>query len=816
MKICLVDKNPTNSNYEKVYGLHGHEVTVKHLSSKKVKRLLKRDVDLEPFDPNDFDYIILVGSEAVKTYTTKTAVGSLSGKRVDGKDGYGSYLASISPAMLMFKPESRPEFEQTVSSLHRILSGKEKVIAKGDYTPIRTTEAAVAYLKSLLLMEKLKIFALDTETSGLEARKCYCLGWSITHEAGQGVYIDADIVDDECITLLQRLLNKVDVVMHNAKFDMHILTYHFGLTFREGHTHDTMIMHYILDERAGTHGLKHLAIKHTDMGAYDDALDEFKKAYLKEHGMKAKDFSYDLIPFDIMWPYAAKDTDATLRIYLLMAPIVFEKFNALYFGHMLPGLHFLWRMENRGIPVSRTRLTRAREILNDKIDAAWEKLNAMEAVTRFQQKQGKEFNPNSVVQLRSLLFDHIGLSPTGIKTDTGADSTNMDSLIQLAEQHPIPELILQVRKNTKLKNTYVDKLLGCIDRDNKVRTGFNLTTTTSGRLSSSGNFNVQQLPRDDAMIKGCVEAPEGYKIVALDLTTAEVYIAAVLSGDKALQQVFINMQTDPAKYPDFHSNIAHMVFKPDCLPVDVKRLFPILRQASKEITFGILFGSGAKSVAESINKTKIDLGMVPDTTKADAEGYMATYFQKFPRLKAWIKESHSEIRQQGYIYSWFGRKRRLHNIGSTDNGIVSGEVRSGFNAIIQGPSSDLLLRGCVGADKEIMSKGIDAEIIALVHDSIVGVVKTEDVGEYISILIKNIREDFGLSIPGFPIELEADSEDGGSRDYSCGKLEKQYPTICDYTHDHEVNVVDGKIVYGKGGILVPCNTSHDEIRKLVS
>ena len=777
MKICLVDKNPTNSNYTKLFQLEDHEVDIKHLSSKKVKRLLKRDVDLEPFDPNEYDYIILIGSEAVKTYSTKTAVGSLSGKRVEGKDGYANYLATISPAMLMFRPESRPEFEQTVAGLQKIIQGKEQVVGEGDYRPIRNTEEANEYLRSLLQMDDLNVFALDSETSGLEARKCYALGWSVSHKERQGVYIDADCIDGTTIDLMQTLLNKIDVVMHNAKFDMHILTYHYGLTFREGHTHDTMIMHYILDERAGTHGLKHLAIKHTDMGAYDDALDEFKKSYLKQHGMKAADFSYDLIPFDIMWLYAAKDTDATLRLFNIMFHIVDTKFNDLYFNHMLPGLHFLWRMENRGIPVSRTRLTKAREILNEKIDAAWYKLNEMQEVLDFQQAQGKEFNPNSVIQLRKLLFDHIGLSATGIMTDTGADSTNVEALTQLADVHPIPALILEVRKQTKLRNTYVDKLLGCIDRDDKVRTGFNLTTTTSGRLSSSGNFNVQQLPRDDAMIKGCVVAPEGYKVVALDMVTAEVWIAAKLSGDKALQQIFINMRKDPAKYPDFHSNIAHMVFGLDCKPEEVKKIYPIFRQASKEVTFGILFGSGANSIAESINKTKLELGMVPDTTKADAQGYMDTYFQRFPRLKAWIKESHATIRQNGYIYSWFGRKRRLHNIGSSDRGVVSGEVRSGFNAIIQGASSDLLLRAVIALDKQCNSTGIDAEIVALVHDSIVAIVKEEDVEIY-STLAKSLMEhDIGLNIEGAPMTLEADSEEGGSRDYSCGKLEKQYPEL---------------------------------------
>ena len=359
MKICLIDKNPVNSNYEKLYQLQGHDVTIKHLSSKKVKRLLKRDVDLEPFDPNEYDYIILIGSEAVKTYTTKTAVGALSGKRVEGKDGYPNYIASISPAMLMFRPESRPEFEQSVVNIQKIIQGKEKVAAKGDYRPITTTDEANDYLRSLLLLgDDFWVFGLDTETSALEARKGYVLGWSISHVEYQGVYIDADVIDDVTIDLMQRLLNKVHCVLHNAKFDMHMLTYHFGLTFREGYTHDTMIMHYILDERAGTHGLKNLAIKHTDMGDYDSELDDFKKSYLKQHGMKAENFSYDLIPFDIMWKYAAKDTDATLRLFNIMYPIVMDKFQDLYMNHMLPGLHFLWRMENRGIPVSRTRLTK--------------------------------------------------------------------------------------------------------------------------------------------------------------------------------------------------------------------------------------------------------------------------------------------------------------------------------------------------------------------------------------------------------------------------------------------------------------------------
>ncbi|NDC04301.1 MAG: hypothetical protein EBZ81_15375, partial [Betaproteobacteria bacterium] len=124
------------------------------------------------------------------------------------------------------------------------------------------------------------------------------------------------------------------------------------------------------------------------------------------------------------------------------------------------------------------------------------------------------------------------------------------------------------------------------DRDDRIRTNFNLIFTTSGRLSSSGKFNAQQIPRDDPIIKGCIKAPAGYKIVSQDLRTAEMYYAAVLSGDKNLEKVF----TDGG---DFHSSIAKMVFDLPCEVEQVKKMYPDMRQSAKAISFGILYGSGS-------------------------------------------------------------------------------------------------------------------------------------------------------------------------------------------------------------------------------
>ena len=198
--------------------------------------------------------------------------------------------------------------------------------------------------------------------------------------------------------------------------------------------------------------------------------------------------------------------------------------------------------------------------MQQQIDDAIEEMYKEPSIRKFEEINGKDFNPNSTVQLRSLLFDFVGLNPTGKKTGTGAHSTDAEVLEELSRQSHIPKLILGIRQKSKIKNTYLDKILPQLDLDSRLRTGFNLHGTTSGRLSSSGKLNMQQLPRDNPIVKGCIKAAPGNKIVAMDLTTAEVYVAAVLAKDNALMDVF-------RSGGNFHSTIAHKVFKLKC-PVE--------------------------------------------------------------------------------------------------------------------------------------------------------------------------------------------------------------------------------------------------------
>lgn len=828
-KIALIDKSLNNTRYDKHYGIK--DIDVYHMCSTKLEgRLLKKHIDLgtedNPFDPFEYDYVILVGAEPFKHYAAKTGIADYSGKRV-GHNGYDNWLASISPAQLHFKPEMKPVFESTVESFHAIISGNEKVAKTGNWKPIQTEEEAEEYVKMVYAMTTNAV-AFDSETSALYARDGYVLGLSMSHEEYQGVYIESDVITEVVVHYIQKILDTPNrpIIFHNLKFDMHMYKYHFGfdfeLCYRQNRLHDTMLEHYVLDERRGTHGLKALAMKYTDMGDYDFELDQFKVNYCKSHGIKQEDFTYDLIPFEIMWPYAAKDTDATLRLHNFFMPKIEsnENLSRLYYELLIPATMFLTRVEDRGVPVSKERLQEAQVQLMQKLQENEQKLYEYSEVHELEKAQGKQFNPNSVQQLRVLLFDYLKLEPTGKLTSTGAISTDAEVLQELASQHPLAKVLLDIRKTKKLISTYVEKILQSIDADGRVRTGFHLQTTTSGRLSSSGKLNLQQLPRDESIIKGCLVAPAGYRIVSWDLTTAEVYVAAVLSGDRNLQKIFLDMQNDPENSADFHSMIAHMVFNPKCTAKELKALYPSLRQASKAITFGILFGSGAAKVAASINESLLEESIktglpYEECTKAQAQSYIDKYFKTFSKLKKWIDASHAQIIENGYIYSHFGRKRRLLNINSEDRGVQGEELRSGFNAIIQGASSDNLLLGAIAADEEIIKKGLskDMQIIMLVHDSVVALVREDLVDEYNEILLRNVKGDRGLSIPGCPIGMESDSETGGSRDYSCGKIKKQHPSIACIDDDVFANKVAALCAEESLDYVKTLNENTDENKK---
>lgn len=568
MRIAVIDKCPSNVKYEKYFAF---EFEVFHLSSVRMPKILKKDVDIE-IDINEFDYVILVGSEAVKNYT-KATVTEHAGTLVDGK-----FIPLTNPAAIIFRPEAKPAFDRSCEQLHKILQGEVLIDRTGDYVGIIDEEEAYEWILDWEKdVKESGISAVDTETTALYPRDGYVLGISLCAKLKKAAYISSDAISERVWEVMQRVFLKYKVVFHNSKFDLKMLEYHFAFQFREDYD-DTILMHYLLDETQGTHGLKVLAIKYTKFGDYDAPLEEFKKQYCKTHKIKESDFTYDLIPFNIISEYAAIDTAVTLELYYLFQPIIGKnaKLNNVYKTLMVPGSTALKEIEEAGIPLDINRLRFAQITINDSIEQASNTLYSYEEVRQLELEKGERFNPNSVQQLRALLFDKLGLNPLHKLTSTGVQSTDAEVLESLEGQHPIVESLLTIRKLSKIKNTYIDKLITELDKDGRIRTGFNLITTTSGRLSSSGKFNAQQIPRDESRVKGSIVAKPGYKIVSQDLSTAEVYYAAVLSGDTKLQDVF-------KSGGDLHSTIAKMVFNLPCAVEDVKALYPGDRQAAKAI-----------------------------------------------------------------------------------------------------------------------------------------------------------------------------------------------------------------------------------------
>ena len=395
---------------------------------------------------------------------------------------------------------------------------------------------------------------------------------------------------------------------------------------------------------------------------------EWMDNYRKEHGILKGDFQWGSIPFDVMKTYAAMDALCTYLLYEKFKKIKENpKLKWVYDNILIPGTRFLIDAQDNGVPFDKKRLYAAQEVMQDDIDTAVNGLYKNPIINKWEKYNGKDFNPNSTVQLRSLLFDYLDLQPTGKKTGTGAHSTDAEVLQELGSQSEIPRLILDIRQRSKIKNTYLDKIIPQLDRDSRLRTSFNLHGTTSGRLSSSGKLNMQQLPRDNPAVKGCIKAAEGHKIVAMDLTTAEVYVAAVLAKDKALMDVF-------RSGGNFHSSIAKTVFRLPCEVDEVAELYTTQRQAAKAVTFGIMYGAGPKKISEQVTK---DSGKY--FSQQEAKEVIDDYFQSFHALKKWINDNHRFIEQNGFVYSFFGRKRRLPNVKSSDAGIKSHSIRSGLN-----------------------------------------------------------------------------------------------------------------------------------------
>lgn len=384
-----------------------------------------------------------------------------------------------------------------------------------------------------------------------------------------------------------------------------------------------------------------------------------------------------------------------------------------------PLTYMLYRMEARGIKIDRTLLaTMSKELGSEH--------------TRLEQEMftlvGREFNIGSPAQLSEVLFTDLALPTKGIKKGKTAYSTGQKELDKLRGTHPIIELIEKTRELSKLKNTYVDTLPELADEQARVHTTFNQDVAATGRLSST-NPNLQNIPVRTELGRKIREAfiPEpGNVFVSADYSQFELRLAAVLAGDTELINDF-NGDVD------IHTKTASQVYE---IPMD--EVTKDQRRAAKVINFGVLYGMSPHG-----------LSVAADMSFADAKLFIDHYFALRAPIRTYIDGLLEKAASDGYVETYFGRRRPTPDVTSSNFMIREGAKRAAANMPIQGTEADLMKLAMLEVDRKLGNLGNQ---ILQIHDSILIECPVENADVVAELLQKTMEEIY----PNLGVRLKVD------------------------------------------------------------
>jgi DNA polymerase-1 len=386
---------------------------------------------------------------------------------------------------------------------------------------------------------------------------------------------------------------------------------------------------------------------------------------------------------------------------------------ALYRDLEMPLADVLARMELDGVRLDVDALAEQSCRLAAELEALLAEIHAL---------AGTEFNVNSPPQLRSILFERLGLSTKGVKKTKTGLSTDVDVLTKLAAEHPLPAKILDYRARAKLKSTYVDALPGLVDAvTGRLHTTFNQTVAATGRLSSS-EPNLQNIPiRTDEgrRIRRAFVADDGCRLVSADYSQIELRVLAHLSRDERLVAAF-------ASGEDVHARTAAEVFG-DRPAAEGRRL-------AKVINYGILYGMGPVRAAR-------ELGM----SSKEAGGFIQEYFDRHPGVRCFFDETLEGGRQRGYVTTLLGRRRYLPELGSDQPSVRQFAERAAVNTPVQGSAADLIKLAMLEVDRRLA--GSDARMLLQVHDELVVEAPADAAPEVAVTIAECMRGVWSLEVP---------------------------------------------------------------------
>jgi len=619
---------------------------------------------------------------------------------------------------------------------------------ENDYPEV-TLISTLGELNSLVSSCSTHPFAWDTETINLH--DLTMLMASFTYKSGEEYrnYVvpvhheDSPLPAKQGLEAIKEILwgNQVRAG-HNITFDAHVVKHNIGSLppyYREGKLvqMDTMLAAYMVYNKVMSLKLKDLSKALYNSGDYEAEL----FATLKKKFKKKADWSFDVIPLNIFYPYAGLDSYYTYKLMEDFSPLlntVHEGVMApLYKKHIMPVSHAVTKMEANTF----------------KLDKGWTR-NYLTALETYQAEiedeiknapvvkgNFEDFNIDSKPDLRRLFFDILG-SEVKKQTKGGDLSTDVEvmecisSMEEGEESGDFATKIIRYRRAGKLKAYLIAFLAHPLEGD-MVRPSFLVHGTANGRLSSSGDFNAQNLPsRRKVGIKRCVESRFGKEgcIVNVDYKTLEFRIAAALSKDPKLAELLADPNVD------LHTATACMVFEKEAEDVT-----PDERFVAKTTNFSIIYGAGYKKVAEIT-------GMDPKIVKPMVEKYRETYkglMDAMDRGKKFATE-------HGYVKSHWGRVRPFPDLLNTrlQTWKKFKHEREAYNMIVQSFSVDICLRALMLLTREMEKEGLESKLILQVHDSLVFDVKLDEMDKVMEMIIRIMERESVPDLIKIPVPVE--------------------------------------------------------------
>lgn len=596
----------------------------------------------------------------------------------------------------------------------RFTWGSDSKTVGHDYRLVDTQERFDGFLPDL---KKQKLFAIDAETTSIQAMRADLVGISFSWKEHTGYYLplraplgtkhlDIAVVRRELAPILAD--ENIKKIGQNIKYDMLVLQ-NAGMPIKGVHF-DTMVASYCLDPGRSSHSLDQMAL---------DFLDYESIPISALIGKGKNQLTFDMVDTAAACEYSAEDADITFQLYNYLKSRLEKEplLQKLFVELEMPLVSVLAAMEHNGVSLDTGLLRTMSGVLTEELKQVTEQIYG---------HAGCVFNIDSPKQLSEILFDRLGLK--SIRIGKAGRSTDATVLEELRGQHPIIEPILQHRMLSKLQNTYVDKLGSLINpRTGRVHASFNQTVTATGRLSSS-DPNLQNIPiRTEIGSKvrsAFIPKDKSDCILSGDYSQIELRLLAHFSKDRALMAAFAADQ-------DIHRFVASQIHN-----VPIEDVTGEMRSRCKAVNFGIIYGQGAFGLSRSIG-----------ISQTEAKKFIEDYFARYSSIRKFMDDCIASAKRTGYAETILHRRRKIPNLSSKNSGKRAQAERLAVNTVIQGSAADLIKIAMLAIQGRIDAEKLPVKMILQVHDELVFELPAAQAQKHAEWIRREMSEAIKLNVP---------------------------------------------------------------------